>query len=122
MKIKAGLAILCVTIFASVMTVAQEPVQNIDKDKHPNLATAQKLIAEANNYIVTAQKDNKYDMKGHADKARQLLVQATAELKQAAEAASAPTPQKKLGCYCAKTPRTRGRVSVCCLIGCGLQA
>jgi hypothetical protein len=95
MKIKAGLAILCVTIFTSVMTVAQEPVQNIDKDKHPNLATAQKLIAEANSYIVTAQKDNKYDMKGNASKARQLLVEASAELKQAAETANAATPQKK---------------------------
>ena len=101
MKIKAGLriiVILGVAVFASVMTLAQEPVQNIDKEKHPNLAAAQKLIAEANNYIVTAQKDNKYDMKGNASKARQLLVQASAELKQAAEtanAANAATPQKK---------------------------
>ena len=87
--------ILCAAVFAGVLTLAQEPVQNIDKEKHPNLANAQKLIAEANNYSETAQKDNKYDMKGHADKARQLLVQASAELKQAAEAASAPTPQKK---------------------------
>jgi hypothetical protein len=98
MKIKAVppiIVVLCVIVLASIMTLAQEPVQNIDKDKHPNLATAQKLIAEANNYIVTAQKDNKDDMQGHAEKARQLLVQASAELKQAAEAANAANPQKK---------------------------
>jgi hypothetical protein len=37
------------------------------------MAAAQKHVVEANAAIATAQKDNRYDMKGHAEKARQLL-------------------------------------------------
>jgi hypothetical protein len=69
--------------------LAQEPVVNIDPKVHPNLYEAQRHVAEANHYIVIAQKDNRYDMKGHAEKARQFLVQANEELKLAAEAANA---------------------------------
>ena len=59
---------------------------DINKRVHPNLATAQELIVEANRYITTAQKDNRYDMKGHAEKARQLLLEADQELRAAAMA------------------------------------
>ncbi len=71
------------------MTLAQEPVQDINAKIHPNLANAQKHVVEANQEILNAQKDNRYDMKGHAEKARQLLVQVNNELKAAAEAANA---------------------------------
>jgi hypothetical protein len=74
---------------------AQEPVQDIDPNHHPNLAAAQKHVVAANAEITTAQKDNKYDMGGHAEKARQLLAQANQELKMAAEAASAAAAKKK---------------------------
>jgi len=77
------LALLCGTVI-----VAQEPVVNVDKGRHPNIAEAQRLVAQANNYIATAQKDNRYDMHNHASKARQLLVQANEELKLAAEDAN----------------------------------
>jgi hypothetical protein len=70
-------------------TLAQEPVQDISPAIHPNLAAAQKHVVEANNEIATAQRDNHYDMRGHAEKARELLVQANNELKLAAEAANA---------------------------------
>ncbi len=73
----------------SVVTLAQEPVVNIDAKVHPNLAEAQRLLVEANNKVAEAQKDNKYDMKGHAEKARQLMAQASNELKLGAEAANA---------------------------------
>jgi len=80
-------------VFAALLlcglTLAQEPVVNIDSKLHPNLAKAQQLIAEANKYIVIAQKDNRYDMKGNASNARQHLVEASQELKRAAEAANA---------------------------------
>jgi len=77
-----------VSILAFCMVIAaQEPVVDIDVKVHPNLAAAQQHIVEANRYIVTAQKDNKNDMKGHAEKARQLLFQADQELKAAAIAA-----------------------------------
>lgn len=76
-------------------TLAQEPVVDISTKVHPNLAAAQRHVVEANREIMTAQKDNRYDMKGHAEKARQLLVEANNELKAAAEAANAAGAMKK---------------------------
>jgi hypothetical protein len=64
-------------------------VLDIDKKLHPNLAAAQMHVVQANNYIIAARKDNKYDMQGHGEKARQFLVQANQEPKLAAEAANA---------------------------------
>ncbi len=81
-KLAATVSILAFCI----VIAAQEPVVNISKRVHPNLATAQELIVEANRYIVTAQQDNRYDMKGHAEKARQLLLEADQELRAAAMA------------------------------------
>ena len=80
--------VLSVLAFCLVLT-AQEPVVDIDKRIHPNLAEAQRLVVEANHYVEVAQKDNRYDMKGHAEKARDLLVQVNNELKAAAMAANA---------------------------------
>jgi len=80
--------ILSAALVCSGVTLAQTPVLNIDKKFHPNLAQAQNLIYQANNYIAAAQKDNKYDMHGHPERARALLVQANDELKLAAEAAN----------------------------------
>lgn len=77
------------------VTLAQEPVQDINARVHPNLAAAQRHVVEANAAIATAQKDNRYDMKGHAEKARQLLVEVNNELKAAAEAANAAGAMKK---------------------------
>jgi hypothetical protein len=74
--------------FCTSMTLAQEPVEDIDKGMHPNLAQAQHHVVEANRWISLAQKDNKYDMHGHAEKARLLLVQANQELKLAAVTAT----------------------------------
>ena len=87
--------ILSAGLFCSGVTLAQAPVQNINKNKHPNLAQAQSLAVQANNYIITAQKDDRYDMHGHAQKARDLLVQVNQEIKLAAEDADAVEWQKK---------------------------
>lgn len=54
---------------------------------HPNLAAAHKLIMKAMKRIDAAQKANEFDLGGHAAKAKDLLTQAEAELKQAMEAA-----------------------------------
>jgi hypothetical protein len=81
--------ILSATLFCSGVTLAQAPVVDIDKKLHPNLALAQDHLVQATNYIAVAQRDEKYDMQGHAEKARQLLMQANQELKLAAEAANA---------------------------------
>jgi hypothetical protein len=87
-------AMLMAALFCGA-TLAQEPVEDINPKVHPNLAAAQKHVVEANKFIAVAQKDNKYDMKGHAEKARQLLVEVNNELKQAAEAANAAGAKKK---------------------------
>jgi len=74
-------AVLCAGI-----AIAQQPVRNIDAKQHPNLAAAQQFCDQAYQKVVEAQKDNKKDMEGHADKAKQLLQQASQELKLAAAA------------------------------------
>lgn len=92
-KIQGLTAALSVVLFCGI-TLAQEPVVDIDPKIHPNLAAAQRHVIEANREIATAQKDNRYDMKGHAERARQLLVQVNQELKAAAEAANAAMQRK----------------------------
>ena len=87
-------ALLAAMLLCGV-TLAQEPVQDINPKVHPNLAAAQKHVVEANQAIAIAQKDNHYDMKGHAEKARQLLVEVNNELKAAAEAANAANAARK---------------------------
>jgi hypothetical protein len=82
-------SILSAALFCSGVTLAQAPVEDINKNIHPNLAAAQHHVVEANNYIATARKDNKYDMQGHAEKAMQLLVEVNQELRLAANAANA---------------------------------
>jgi hypothetical protein len=89
--------ILSATLFCSGVTLAQDPVQDIDKNRHPQLAAAQNDVVQANTHILNAQKFDKYDMQGHAEKARALLVQVNQELKLAAAAsnAAAASQQKK---------------------------
>jgi F0F1-type ATP synthase membrane subunit b/b' len=78
-----------VLAFVLVCTaIAQKPGQNINPGRHPNLAAAQRLTAQAYEKILAAQKDNEWDMEGHAQKAKDLLDQANSELKQAAGAAN----------------------------------
>jgi len=65
------------------------PAQNISPALHPNLAAAQRLCADAFDKVAEAQRINEWDMNGHAQKAKDLLVQINDELKQAALAANA---------------------------------
>lgn len=80
--------VLAALLFSAVI-LAQEPVVNIDQKVHPHLAQAQYHIVEANKAIAEAQKANKYDMQGHAENARQLLLEADKELRAAADVANA---------------------------------
>ena len=68
--------------------IAQAPVQNINPNRHPNLAAAQRLSAQAYQKIVSAQQANEWDLNGHAKQAEELLVQANQQLKMAAEASN----------------------------------
>ena len=80
LKLLLGAALL-----AGGIAIAQKPGQNINPNKHPNLAAAQRHCEQAYEKIVAAQQDNEWDMEGHAQKAKDLLDQADKELKKAAE-------------------------------------
>ena len=82
-----NLAIGCaaVLILSSCMTT---PGMAVSPGRHPNLAQAQRLIEDAIAKVSAAQSANEFDMGGHAAKAKDLLDQAYAEIKLAAEAAN----------------------------------
>jgi hypothetical protein len=75
-------------VAGGVMIAQGPPERNVNPNKHPNLAAAQRLTDQAFNKITAAQEANEWDMQGHAAKAKQLLDQANREPKQAAEAAN----------------------------------
>ncbi|MHB1935495.1 MAG: hypothetical protein ACYCOR_02790 [Acidobacteriaceae bacterium] len=80
--------VMCSVMAASSTMFAQGPAQNIDRNKHGNLASAQASIAHAYQKIEAAQQANRAQLGGHAQKAKDLLIQASQELKQAAEYAN----------------------------------
>jgi hypothetical protein len=67
---------------------AAPPADNVNPNKHPNLAAAQRLATEAYAKVSAAQSANEWDMNGHAAKAKELLDQVNQELKAAAVAAN----------------------------------
>ena len=76
--------VLSLGLFASGVLVGQ----NVNPNRHPNLAAAQRFMEQAINKLDAAQSANEFDMHGHAAKAKDLLSQAFNETKQAAEAAN----------------------------------
>ena len=80
--------VMCSVMASSSVMFAQGPAQNIDPNKHPHLASAQTSIAHAYQKIDTAQQANRDHLGDHAQKAKELLVQASQELKEAAEYAN----------------------------------
>jgi hypothetical protein len=78
-----------VTLALATATVLAAPAQNISGKRHPNLAAAQHLAAQAFERVSAAQKANEFDLGGHAQKAKDLLDEANRELKAAAEQANA---------------------------------
>jgi F0F1-type ATP synthase membrane subunit b/b' len=75
--------VVCLALMG--VTSAQRPETNIDPTRHANLAEAQHHILQAVEKIDEAQKMNKDELGGHAEKAKQLLDQASRELKEGAE-------------------------------------
>ena len=87
---KTLLFLMAFLLLCTGMVFAQKkPAQNVSPRRHPNLAAAQKLSAQAYQKVVAAQQANEWDLGGHAQKAKELLDQANQELKQAAEASNA---------------------------------
>ena len=84
-----GKLLLCSSALLLTLSVAAaDPVDNINAHKHPNLASAQRLVTQAYENISAAQVANEWDMGGHAAKAKELLDQANRELKAAAVTAN----------------------------------
>ena len=83
------LSLLVLVLLGLGLVFAQErPVDNINPQKHPHLANAQRLCNQAYNALVEAQGANDFDMEGHAAKAKELLAEASRQMKQAALAAN----------------------------------
>jgi hypothetical protein len=87
-KTRVSAAVLAASILVVGAAIAQRPKENVSGARHPNLAAAQRLSQQAWEKIVAAQAANEWDMKGHAQKAKNLLDEVNKELKEAAEAAN----------------------------------
>jgi hypothetical protein len=88
-KVKLVLgSVLGAALVCGGVAMAQKPVDNVNPNKHPNLAAAQRMSQQAWEKIKAAQQANEWDMQGHAAKAKELLDQVNQELKLAAEAAN----------------------------------
>jgi hypothetical protein len=74
-----------VALVCGGLALAQAPRENIDANRHPNLAAAQQHLVRAYESIKAAQAANKEELGDHAAKAAALLEQADRELKAAAE-------------------------------------
>lgn len=79
---------LAAALVCAGIAVAQAPSENIDPHRYGNLAAAQHHIVEAYQSVAEAERENKDQLGGHAEKAQQLLSDADRELKAAAEFAS----------------------------------
>ncbi len=80
--------VLCIaSAFVGVM-FGQAPVVNIDPHRHGNLAAAQNYIVQAYQRMDRAQQANEDQLGGHAQRAKDLLVQADSEIRLAADVAN----------------------------------
>jgi hypothetical protein len=79
---------LCSALILAASVAGAAPENNINPNKHPNLAAAQRLVTDAYGKVSAAQSANEWDMGGHAAHAKDLLDQANRELKAAAVAAN----------------------------------
>jgi hypothetical protein len=75
------------TFALSAIAFPQEPHVNVG-ERHGNMRAAQQLIQQAWQKVDEAQKDNNYNLGGHAGRAKELLAQASEEIKLSAEAAN----------------------------------
>ena len=73
-------------MLAGDIACAGEPGLNVGPKLHPALTAAQKLSRQAYDKIVAAQLANEWDMKGHAQRARDLLELVNEELALSADA------------------------------------
>lgn len=86
--LKTAVAIAILACAPNPGAHGQAPVENVDPERHGNLARAQRLSREAFEAITAAQDANEFDLGGHAARAKDLLRQANEEIKLAALAAN----------------------------------
>jgi F0F1-type ATP synthase membrane subunit b/b' len=87
-SILAGLCALLL-VAAGVAYAHAQPARNVNPNRHPHIAAAQRLAHQAFNKIVEAQQANEFDLGGHAQKAKELLDQVNNELRLAADVSNA---------------------------------
>ncbi len=78
---------LLVIVVLCVIAFAQGPRVDVG-ERHGNMRAAQQMIQQAWQKVDAAQHDNNYDLGGHATRAKELLSQASEEIKLAAESAN----------------------------------
>jgi hypothetical protein len=86
-RISMAVIALCASFALGAVIFAQAPPVTVG-DRHGNMRAAQQLIQQAWLKVDEAQKDNHYNLGGHAGRAKELLAQASEEIKQSAEAAN----------------------------------
>ena len=86
-RVALGTSLSAALLFAGLV-YAQKPEHNINPHLHPNLAEAQRLCDRAFQKVEEAQRANEFDLGGHAAKAKDLLREASEELKAAAREAN----------------------------------
>jgi hypothetical protein len=79
---------LCAAFALSTVLFAQQEPRVTVGEKHGNMRAAQEYIQQAWRKVDEAQKDNNYNLGGHAGRAKELLAQASEEIKLSAEAAN----------------------------------
>ncbi len=82
-RLWVGIA-LCTALACGGMMFGQGPLVNIDARRHGNLAAAQSYMVQAYQKIDEAQRANEDQLGGHAQRAKDLLVQADEQLRLAA--------------------------------------
>lgn len=85
---RLAFSLIAALTLSTSLSFADQPARNVSARRHPNIAAAQRLSRQAYDKIMAAQQANEWDMKGHAQKAKELLDQVNNELKEAAEAAN----------------------------------
>jgi hypothetical protein len=77
--------VVCAMLAPGAALLGQQPTQNISPQKHASLAGAQASIVHAYQKLDTAQRYHHRHLGGHVQKAKDLLVEASQELKLAAD-------------------------------------
>jgi hypothetical protein len=84
-RLLIGSVLIAATLGAvASVSYAQPPEQDISSFRHGNLAAAQQLVAQAFDRMTAAQQANEYQLGGHAGRAKELLREASEEMKLAA--------------------------------------